>query len=178
MPGPSSSQGPRRSRLGQVSDHLHGGRLDRVLPSRLPEFLGKRFTAIGEVDPARTVDNRPESVGVERGGDIGPDLSRIGQIRSWRDLLESTLYPSSTIVNSYETYTIVTRKGTPHTGIIHHETADTVTLRNARLEEIAIPRAGIVRMEATPLSLMPQGLDKNIGDDDFPHIIAFLKSLR
>ena len=114
----------------------------------------------------------------ERGGDIGPNLSRIGQIRGWRDLLESTLYPSSTIVNSYETYTVVTRSGTPHTGIIHHETADTVTLRNARLEEISIPRAGIIRMEATPLSLMPQGLDKNIGDDDFPHIIAFLKSLR
>ena len=114
----------------------------------------------------------------ERGGDIGPNLSRIGQIRGWRDLLESTLYPSSTIVNSYETYTVVTRSGTPHTGIIHHETADTVTLRNARLEEISIPRAGIIRMEATPLSLMPQGLDKNIGDADFPHIIAFLKSLR
>ena len=114
----------------------------------------------------------------ERGGDIGPDLSRIGQIRSWRDLLESTLYPSSTIVNSFETHAIVTRDGRPLTGIVRHETIDTVTLATAQLEEVSIPRASIVRMEPTAVSLMPQGLDKNIGDDDFPHIIAFLKSLR
>ena len=114
----------------------------------------------------------------ERGGDIGPDLSRIGQIRGWRDLLESTLYPSSTIVNSFETHTIITRDGRPLTGIVRHETIDTVTLATAQLEEVSIRRSSIVRMEPTAVSLMPQGLDKNIGDDDFPHIIAFLKSLR
>ena len=96
----------------------------------------------------------------------------------WRDLLESTLYPSSPIVNSFETHTIVTRDGRPLTGIIRHETIDTVTLATAQLEEISIPRASIVRMEPTAVSLMPQGLDNNLGDDDFPNIIAFLKSLQ
>jgi len=155
---------------------------DSQKAARIRGFLAKRDQADAEKGRElffgkKAACSTCHKVG-ERGGNVGPNLSRIGQIRGWRDLLESTLYPSSTIVNSYETYTIVTRKGAPHTGIIHHETADTVTLRNARLEEIAIPRAGIIRMEATPLSLMPQGLDKNIGDDDFPHIIAFLKSLR
>lgn len=155
---------------------------DSQKAARIRGFLAKRDQADAEKGRElffgkKAACSTCHKVG-ERGGDVGPNLSRIGQIRGWRDLLESTLYPSSTIVNSYETYTIVTRKGTLHTGIIHHETADTVSLRNARLEEIAIPRKGIVRMEATPLSLMPQGLDKNIGDEDFPHIIAFLKSLR
>lgn len=173
---PPSVRGKAASLLEKMVEN------DREKAQRIQSFLARKEDA--SIEKGRELFFGKKSacstchkIG-ERGGDIGPNLSRIGQIRTWRDLLESTIYPSSTIVNSYETYTIITRKGLPLTGIIHHETADTVTLRNARLEETTIARSSIVRMEPTPLSLMPQGLDKNIGDEDFPHIIAFLKSLR
>ena len=50
------------------------------------------------------------------GGDLGPDLSRIGQIRSERDLLESMVFPSASFVRSYEPIVIETKSGEVHNG--------------------------------------------------------------
>ena len=36
------------------------------------------------------------------GGKVGPDLTRIGQIRTERDLLEAIVFPSASFVRSYE----------------------------------------------------------------------------
>src|SRR6185369_5956914 len=36
------------------------------------------------------------------GGNVGPDLTRIGSIRQERDLLESILFPSASFVQSFE----------------------------------------------------------------------------
>jgi hypothetical protein len=35
------------------------------------------------------------------GGHVGPDLTRVGQVRSERDLLEAVVYPSASFVRSY-----------------------------------------------------------------------------
>src|SRR5439155_26463326 len=45
------------------------------------------------------------AVGSE-GGKVGPDLTKIGAIRSGRDLLESILLPSSTFAQGYDSYQI------------------------------------------------------------------------
>ncbi|MBI3464819.1 MAG: c-type cytochrome, partial [Planctomycetes bacterium] len=41
-----------------------------------------------------------------KGGNVGPDLSLIGRIRDPRALLEAVVFPSSTIVPEYRSYTI------------------------------------------------------------------------
>ena len=53
-----------------------------------------------------------------RGGTIGPDLTRIGQIRSERDLLEAVVFPSASFVRSYEPMTISTHSGQVYNGIV------------------------------------------------------------
>ena len=50
------------------------------------------------------------------GGKIGPDLTKIGGIRSERDLLESILFPSASFVRSYEPLTVVLKDGRSFTG--------------------------------------------------------------
>src|SRR4029077_18811990 len=45
------------------------------------------------------------------GGRIGPDLTRIGQVRSERDLLEAIVFPSASFARGYEPVTIRTRSG-------------------------------------------------------------------
>ena len=40
-----------------------------------------------------------------RGGKLGPDLTRIGTVRSEMDLLESIIFPSASFVRSYEPFT-------------------------------------------------------------------------
>ena len=47
----------------------------------------------------------------EAGVDFGPDLTRIGAIRSERDLLEAIVYPSSSIVRYYELVMVQKKQG-------------------------------------------------------------------
>src|SRR5262245_20838379 len=72
------------------------------------------------------------------GGKIGPDLSKIGSIRTPRDLLESIVVPSSSIVRGYEPYVITTKSGRSYNGILGRDTPEAVTLVTAERTEIRI----------------------------------------
>jgi hypothetical protein len=52
-----------------------------------------------------------------------------------------------------------------------------VTVRTAATEETYVPRADITAMEQYPLSLMPEGLDAGITEDELIDLLAFLQSL-
>src|SRR5205823_125826 len=52
------------------------------------------------------------------GGKIGPDLTKVGERRSQRDLLEAVLYPSATVGQGFETYVIQTSAGQTLTGLV------------------------------------------------------------
>lgn len=112
------------------------------------------------------------------GGNVGPDLSKIGQIRQRLDFLESILYPSASLARGFESYTIVTEAGLTHTGILSRETADAVYLRNAQREEVRVPRSEIDELGPSRLSIMPQGLDRQITPDELRDLVSFLESLK
>ena len=57
------------------------------------------------------------------GGKVGPDLTKIGQIRTERDLLEAIVLPSASFVRSYEPIQVVTTSGKVFNGLIRSETA-------------------------------------------------------
>src|SRR4029450_11667510 len=92
------------------------------------------------------------------GGRIGPDLTRIGQVRSERDLLEAILYPSASFARGYEPVVIGTRAGEPHSGVPrNNELPDEIVLATDAAGT-RIPRREIVDMQPGTVSLMPQGL--------------------
>ncbi len=62
------------------------------------------------------------------GGNIGPDLTRIGQIRNERDLLEAIVYPSASFVRSYEPVIVTTKSGDEQSGVLRRDTPDEVVL--------------------------------------------------
>ena len=62
------------------------------------------------------------------GGNIGPDLTRIGQIRTERDLVESIVFPSASFVRSYEPIQVQTVDGKVYSGLIRGDAAGEVTL--------------------------------------------------
>ena len=111
------------------------------------------------------------------GGDTGPDLSRIGSIRRRPDLLEAILYPSSSIVNSYETYTVLTKDGRTEQGVIQRADSRWLVLRDAQRREITISREAIEELKRASHSIMPQGLDTNLNSDELSDLLAFLESL-
>jgi len=110
------------------------------------------------------------------GGRIGPDLSKIGSIRTGRDLLESIIYPSTSFARCFEPYTIVTRDNQIHSGIIARESAEAIYLLTPAEERIV--RSTIVTQQPSRISIMPQGLDAALTGAELADLVAFLQSLR
>ncbi len=111
------------------------------------------------------------------GHSVGPNLSHVGKIRAPRDLLESVLTPSATIAQGFEPFVVETTSGDVRFGLVRRETADALYLVDAA-GETAIPRAQVKSVSPAPASLMPEGLDLALGNDDLLNLLAFLRSLQ
>ncbi len=111
-----------------------------------------------------------------KGGNIGPDLSRVGKIRTERDLLESLLFPSVSLVRSYEPVLIVTLAGKTHNGLIRKETPDEIVLATGAKDEVRISRDEIEEIKPSTVSVMPAGLETQLTREQLIDLIAFLKS--
>jgi putative heme-binding domain-containing protein len=113
-----------------------------------------------------------------QGGKIGPDLTKIGSIRTGRDLLEALVFPSASIVRGYEPYQVMTQDGRVHNGILGRETAEAIYLVTAERAEVRIPRRSIETFEPSRVSIMPQGLDGQLTREELADLLALLQSLR
>jgi putative heme-binding domain-containing protein len=113
-----------------------------------------------------------------QGSSIGPDLSRIGEIRATRDLIESVVFPSSSFARGFEPVVVITRDGKSISGTMSRETAQAIYIRSADRTETRIARSDIDTLTPDTLSIMPQGLDKQLTIDQLRDLIAFLGSLK
>ncbi len=111
-----------------------------------------------------------------KGGNIGPDLSRIGKIRTERDLLEALVFPSVSFVRSYEPILVVTKSGKQFNGLIRQESPEEITLSTGAREEARILRSDIDEIRPSTVSIMPAGLDTQLTKQQLADLIAFLKS--
>lgn len=152
---------------------------------RLEELLaaGKEGKE-GDVRRGQAVFNSPKTACLSchtigyLGGKIGPDLTRIGQIRSERDLLEAILFPSASFARGYEPVVVTTASGAIHGGVLRSDLTDTVVLVNGAGEEIRILRREIVDMQPGTVSVMPPGLDTQLSRQELTDLLAFLKATR
>jgi putative membrane-bound dehydrogenase-like protein len=112
------------------------------------------------------------------GGNVGPDLTRIGSIRQERDLLESIVFPSASFVRSFEPVIVVTRSGKTYNGLVKLESADEVVLATGPKEVARIARDDIEEMRPSTVSVMPSGLDQQLTPQDLADLVAFLKAAK
>ena len=113
-----------------------------------------------------------------RGGKLGPDLSRIGSIRKTIALLESIVFPSSTIVPEFRSYSLKLKDGTAVFGPIARETSDAVFLRSAALSETRVARADIESIAPSEISYMPAGLEKTMTPQELNDLLEYLYTLK
>jgi putative membrane-bound dehydrogenase-like protein len=113
-----------------------------------------------------------------KGGGIGPDLGKIGAIRSGRDLLESIVFPSASFARGFEPYIVETKAGKTHNGILARESIDAVYLLTTERIEIRIDRDEIESFVPGRVSIMPQGLDTQLSRRELQDLLAYLQSLR
>ncbi|MBI2947151.1 MAG: HEAT repeat domain-containing protein [Verrucomicrobia bacterium] len=112
------------------------------------------------------------------GGAIGPDLTKIGAVRSGRDLLESIVVPSSTFAQGYESYSATLKDGREIDGILVQQTANAVRLRDASGADHLIHKQDVQELKRRATSLMPDGLDSALSPDEFRDLLTFLQGLK
>lgn len=110
------------------------------------------------------------------GGNLGPELSRIGQSRTRRDLVASILYPSMHIAQGYYPIRIRTNEGEVINGLLSKQTDDYVELTHGVNQVARIPRAEIEEQAASALSVMPAGLEQQLTAQEFADLLAYLES--
>ncbi|HEX2521788.1 MAG TPA: dehydrogenase, partial [Terriglobia bacterium] len=112
------------------------------------------------------------------GGKSGPDLTRIGQIRNERDLLESLIYPSASFVRSYEPVVVVTQSGDVHNGVVREDASSEIVLNTGPRTEVRVTKAEIKEMRPGTVSVMPAGLEQQFSRGELADLLAFLKGTR
>ncbi|MGH9371179.1 MAG: HEAT repeat domain-containing protein, partial [Vicinamibacterales bacterium] len=112
------------------------------------------------------------------GGRLGPDLTKVGQVRSDRDLLEAIVFPNASFARGYEPVIVRTTSGDVHGGVLRSDLADEVVLAIGEREEERIPRREIVDMQPGSVSLMPSGFDEQLTRQELADLLAFLKATR
>lgn len=106
---------------------------------------------------------------------VGPDLSGISS-QTREQLLEAVLDPSRAVQPRFTNYVITTRDGRIHDGLIISESPGTITLRSAgNLQDETVLRSRIATIRASSVSLMPDGLERNMSRQDLADLIAFLQ---
>jgi putative membrane-bound dehydrogenase-like protein len=147
---------------------------------RLDDLLGQ--TQGGDVRRGQEVFNSQKAACMSChaigyiGGKLGPDLTKIGQVRSERDLLEAIVFPSASFARGYESVIVTTRSGQIQSGVLRSELRDEIVLAIGEREEARISRQQIGDMQPGTASLMPQGLDEILTRQELADLLAFLKA--
>jgi len=138
----------------------------------------------GDIRRGQAIFNNPKVACVSchaigyLGGHVGPDLTSVGTIRTERDLLESIVYPSASLVRSFEPMIVRTKSGDDYTGVLRKDAADEVVLATGPETEVRISRSNITEMHQGKVSIMPQGLDTQLSMQELADLVTFLKNTR
>jgi putative heme-binding domain-containing protein len=109
------------------------------------------------------------------GESIGPDLTHAN--RKDRDyLLVSAVDPSAVIRKEYLAYIVQTTDGRTLTGLIANQAPSAVTLLDSKNQRTTVGRDKIESMQESPVSLMPEGLLKELKPQELRDLFRYLQS--
>lgn len=117
--------------------------------------------------------HRIEGVGHE----VGPDISDL-RTKTPPQLLVDILNPNQAIDNNYVSYTVTTTTGIVHRGLIAAETPSSIRLRQAEGKSFDLLRSEIESLRSSGVSLMPDGVEKELSPQQLADVIAYVKNWR
>ncbi len=111
------------------------------------------------------------------GGITGPSLQGVGKRRTDRDLIESIIFPNASLVQSYDTWIVLTVDGEVMAGVLVEDRPDEIVLSAGFDKTYRILRSSIEQLTRSDQSMMPSGIDKLISNQELADLIAYLKTL-
>ncbi|MES2595539.1 MAG: dehydrogenase [Verrucomicrobiota bacterium] len=107
------------------------------------------------------------------GGKIGPDLT--GYDRANADFwLDNLFTPSLEIREGFGAYIVKTKSGQILMGLMDAQDASGIVIKDMAGNKTAIKQADIEKLEASPISLMPEGLTTGMSDADLKDFFGYL----
>jgi putative heme-binding domain-containing protein len=91
-------------------------------------------------------------------------------------MLLNIVNPSAEIREGYASYAVATTDGRTLAGVLVEQDKNVVVLRGSDGKELVLPRSSIEEMKLTPKSLMPEGLLKEMSDQQVRDLFAYLRS--
>ena len=107
-----------------------------------------------------------------------PDLTRIGQVRSERDLLEAILFPSASFARGYEPVVVKRDPAKCVGACCAATTCPTRSCWQPTARKRGSRGATSSKCSPAPSSLMPPGLDEQLSKQELADLLAFLKATR
>jgi putative heme-binding domain-containing protein len=114
--------------------------------------------------------HRVEGVGHE----LAPSLAAM-KTRGSEAILLNVLDPNREVNPQYLSYALLTLDGRQLTGLIAAETATSVTLKRADNASDTVLRIDIDQLKSSGLSLMPEGLEKQIDQQAMADLLEYLR---
>lgn len=162
-------------------------RATKLLAAAVPEDRQKVLADYQVVLKMKADSNRGKTIFTKncatchKVGDVGvnvaPDISD-SRTKQPVQILTDVLQPNRAIDNNYVSYSVVTTDGKLLTGIIASDTASSITLKQPEGKSATLLRTEIEELRSNGISLMPEGLEKDIPPQDMADLVAFIKNWR
>jgi putative heme-binding domain-containing protein len=107
------------------------------------------------------------------GQDVGPDITVNGRA-SFDQLLSNVFDPSLVIGAAYQATNVTTTSGRVLTGLLAEDSPQRVVLKMQGGKLETIPRGDIEEMNVSKVSLMPEGIEKQLKPQEIVDLFAFL----
>ncbi len=156
-------------------------------PSDIEQKLDEVQARLTSGDPIRGLQlfrsNKTACSGCHRlgyvGGEIGPNLTRIGSTRTRRALLEAILFPSARLEQSYQPTKILTHDGQVFNGLItRHLSPKQFEMQLTADKSLVLSTDDVAEQEASQLSIMPSGLAELLTPEELSDLLAILEAAK
>ena len=108
------------------------------------------------------------------GNVVGPELTGYerGSLDFWVD---NIVYPSLEIREGFATYTARLQNGQVLSGMLDSQSAQEVVLRDLGGQKTRLRQSDLAGLEASPVSIMPEGILTGLSDAAVRHLFAYLQ---
>ena len=113
----------------------------------------------------------------EIGVNVAPDISDT-RPKTAAQLLGDIIQPNRAIDSNFIGYQLLLKDGTAVSGLLAAETSTSLTVKQPGGKVLTIARDDVEQLKATGVSLMPDGLEKNIPPQAMADLLSYLKNWR
>ncbi len=107
---------------------------------------------------------------------VGPDLASVAA-GGGEKLLTSILDPNAEVAAAFVAYTVESRNGESHLGVLASDTPAAVTLTLPNGETARVAREDVRSLRGSDQSLMPEGLEEGLSVQDLADLLEFITNV-